>query len=144
MGTLGGKRNHGISEGGDTPHPLQECLRSSQKEVGYREIRQAVRCRCIRIEAGEQEPEAEVRRLGPVECCPLGHIVGQPEKPVQGWGEPGALAHTKIQSSYISGLEDTLGNILPQLGLFPEGNVSSGEPNLELSSSSASFCLEHS
>lgn len=60
-------------------------------------------------------------------------ILGQQLKPAQGWEEPRALARTRTQSFCMSGLENTLGNILLEAGLFTEGSVSSGKPNLELS-----------
>lgn len=63
--------------------------------------------------------------------------LGQQQKPVPGWEEPGVLAHTRTQSSCMSVLENTLGNILLGVGLFPEGSVSSGKPNLELSPQSS-------
>lgn len=54
-------------------------------------------------------------------------------QPGQGWEEPGTLTRTRTQSSCMSVLENMLRNILLGVGLFPEGSVSSGKPNPELS-----------
>lgn len=75
-------------------------LKSAQKEVAYREVNQAGRCKSIRTEMGTQGSETGARAYHEPET-----------KPEQGWGEPGAWPTTKTPRSCVLGFENTPGDI---------------------------------